>query len=1188
MTDSTPLTAAILSSLAARPFSTDELHAMPSVRAASGSNIAKVAQELGALQQRGLVGRQSRNWALTAKGRSTAKPDQASPKSRSTIPSRGSPIGPPPSASNPVETLSGSRFPARNAPTQASPTIPPRVPQPAAHAKTPARWSAPWEPFHKLLQYYIRCVEEDERPGLNCLYEDIGKTWIPIPHTREWSKSGDPSLTLPLMTWMSDFFRLAAQANDLPDFYYGYPVETFSWIDKEDASLRTFLTPALLQPVNVTTEGGRLNVQMRDTPRLNERWLEGHFYKEPKEAILSAVRAAPDHGIGTLARMVEILSPFLRNNRTIQRPDPSNLRPLPSNFDGEPNGLRNSAILISSKKLKYSRGLLAELRWIRDHAPESELEKTALRFFFRATPRSETKALEPRHSSAAIGLVATEPQFRISGLNSEQRTAVSAASTEPVTLILGPPGTGKTDVGAAIAIQQFLAKRSVLFCSRNHAAVREFASRCNGIPNCPPLVVQPGADGQPATYADAVIQILNVLAPESLKKAGSSPDLERLQTDASRTSVVLRELEQGFSIHRTQHEHAAKARGRIDRLANQVPEHLKAISATPEFPTGAATKIGPMHDAIDHLRTQLSTDGWSADNLIAMLRGWMLSVATGGDSRILASALGLEPVPALFKLHERLKWLQFASLVSDFATAHAEIRCAESTLSGARAMEQLAAAWQKEETRLIEITRAILPVFFGCRIERLSPDALQELLGLQPVLRSKDGKGLGEKLKGAINRRVQAAFPVCLQVLPLWAVTNLSLRRCIPLSPAAFDLAVIDEASQCDIASAIPVLFRAKRAAIIGDRFQLSHTTRLPLDRDGVIFGETGFEDPDSLIFRYAANSLYDLADYRLNLGGIGRKVMLREHYRCHEEIIGFCSDTFYPEPLRVRTEVARLRVPAGRAAGLHWTHLVSMIEKGSDGGCRSQAEAEACVREVVSLIRDRGFAGSIGIVTPFKAQKILLRQLVEQSLNSAELARCPVLADTAHGFQGGQRDVVLMSLVLGPDTPDGSKYFLSEGKNLFNVAISRAAAVLHVVGNLEYAEQCGIAHVVKFARYFKAKQARQQLQSKPPVPDKWENILHDLLEKAGIKTIRQHHVDGRFLDLAYIEAPRKIDIEVDGVATHLTEAGNRVDDDLWRDLRLQAQGWEVARFWVCQVRDQPDQCVSRIKNLIQSKKPLP
>ena len=1183
-TDASHLRSAVLSALSARPCSTDELNAVPSVRNASGGNIAKIAQELGALQQEGLVGRQSHRWTVTTKGKSAVKPAalvgaNMGPPFTVTM---GPKVGSTPFHAHPASGPPADRgFPVNAVHKQLGKTVPlPEIPKPTC------RWSPPWVPFHKLLHYYIRCVEEDERPGLNCLYEDIGKTWVSLPNTREWSKTGDSRLTLPLVSWMSDFFRLAAQTNDLPDFYYGYPVETFSWVDKEDASLRTFITPALLQPVTVTTEGGRLNVQMRDSPRLNERWLEGHFFKEPKDAILSAVRSIPDQGPGTLARMVEILTPFLRSNRTIQQPDPSNLRSLPSNFEGEPNGLRNSAILISSKKLKYSRGLLAELRWLRDHALEVDLEKTALRYFFRARPNSgagSDGATRLEAPTVSARTPATEPQFRISGLNSEQRAAVRAASTEPVTLILGPPGTGKTDVGAAIAIQQFLAGRSVLFCSRNHAAVREFTSRCNGVPECPALVVQPGEDGHPATYAEAVIQILNVLAPESLQKTDKSPHLQRLQTDAARTSAILRELEEGFAIHREQHESAAKAHARIDRLANQVPEILKAASAAPEFPVGAASNIGPKHDVIDRLHAHLSSGRWSADRLIAMLQGWMLAVATSRDSRVLADAVGLDPVPALFKLQERLKWLQSASLVSDFGVAHAEIRSAETALSGTRAAEQLAAAWQEEETRLIEITRAILPVFFGCRIERLSTDALQELLGLQPVLRSKDGKGLGEKLKGAINRRVQAAFPVCLQVLPLWAVTNLSLRRCIPLAPAAFDLAVIDEASQCDIASAIPVLFRAKRAAIIGDRFQLSHTTRLPLDRDGVIFGETGFEDLDSLIFRYAANSLYDLADFRLNPGAIGRKVMLREHYRCHEEIIGFCSDTFYPEPLRVRTEVARLRVPAGRAAGLHWTHLVSKIEKGAEGGCRSQTEAEACVREVVSLIRDRGFAGSIGIVTPFKAQKILLRQLIEQSLTSAELARCPVLADTAHGFQGGQRDVVLMSLVLGPDTPDGSKHFLSEGKNLFNVAISRAAAVLHVVGNLEYAEQCGIAHVVKFARYFKAKQARQQLQSKPPVPDKWENILHDLLDKAGIKIIRQHHVDGRFLDLAYIDPPRKIDIEVDGVATHLTEAGNRVEDDLWRDLRLQAQGWEVVRFWVCQVRDQPDQCVSRIEKLIQS-----
>jgi len=59
-------------------------------------------------------------------------------------------------------------------------------------------------------------------------------------------------------------------------------------------------------------------------------------------------------------------------------------------------------------------------------------------------------------------------------------------------------------------------------------------------------------------------------------------------------------------------------------------------------------------------------------------------------------------------------------------------------------------------------------------------------------------------------------------------------------------------------------------------------------------------------------------------------------------------------------------------------------------------------------------------------------------------------LVSTAHGFQGDERDLILFSLCGGPDMPDGAKTFLRENPNLFNVAVSRARAVLHIVGNRE------------------------------------------------------------------------------------------------------------------------------------------
>ena len=48
------------------------------------------------------------------------------------------------------------------------------------------------------------------------------------------------------------------------------------------------------------------------------------------------------------------------------------------------------------------------------------------------------------------------------------------------------------------------------------------------------------------------------------------------------------------------------------------------------------------------------------------------------------------------------------------------------------------------------------------------------------------------------------------QFLPCWAVTSLSAKGRIPFQPGIFDLVIIDEASQCDIASCPPVVVSRK------------------------------------------------------------------------------------------------------------------------------------------------------------------------------------------------------------------------------------------------------------------------------------------------------------------------------------------------------------------------------------------
>ena len=72
----------------------------------------------------------------------------------------------------------------------------------------------------------------------------------------------------------------------------------------------------------------------------------------------------------------------------------------------------------------------------------------------------------------------------------------------------------------------------------------------------------------------------------------------------------------------------------------------------------------------------------------------------------------------------------------------------------------------------------------------------------------------------------------------------------------SFAYVIIDEASQCDIASIIPLLFRAKRAVIIGDPKQLQHISQLSSKQDLALLNKYHI-DP---MWSYSANSLYALA----------------------------------------------------------------------------------------------------------------------------------------------------------------------------------------------------------------------------------------------------------------------------------------------------------------------------------------
>jgi DNA replication ATP-dependent helicase Dna2 len=133
----------------------------------------------------------------------------------------------------------------------------------------------------------------------------------------------------------------------------------------------------------------------------------------------------------------------------------------------------------------------------------------------------------------------------------------------------------------------------------------------------------------------------------------------------------------------------------------------------------------------------------------------------------------------------------------------------------------------------------------------------------------------------------------------------------------------------------------------------------------------------------------------------------------------------------------------------------VSFVPVESDRDARSNPnEARVVLDLVQALIRDRGIPPkSIGVVSPFRAQVVLLRQVLDGT---------GVTVDTVERFQGGERDVMILSFVRARATG-----FVFDDRR-FNVAVTRARRKLILVAHPELFRKSKYAWICTFTETLK------------------------------------------------------------------------------------------------------------------------
>jgi very-short-patch-repair endonuclease len=430
-----------------------------------------------------------------------------------------------------------------------------------------------------------------------------------------------------------------------------------------------------------------------------------------------------------------------------------------------------------------------------------------------------------------------------------------------------------------------------------------------------------------------------------------------------------------------------------------------------------------------------------------------------------------------------------------------------------------------------------------------SPSVLQALQGYATAIR-RIGQGTGPNAT-RYRRDARSHMTSAAAAVPCWIMSHAKISESMPADVGAFDLVIVDEASQSDL-WALPAILRGTKILVVGDDKQVSpdggfiSAQRVQELRDRFLMDQPYKEamTPEK--------SLYDLAARVF----AAHQVMLREHFRCVPPIIAYSNRVFYRgaiQPLRIPKGTERIDPP-----------LVDIyVEDGvRRRGSVNDREAAVIAEEIGALLTDARFAGrTIGVVSLLGIEQAkTIDQQVRRRFSATELRRRRFECGDARTFQGSERDIVFLSLVVDPG--DCKALSGNTFEQRFNVAASRARDRMYLVRSVKSSELSERDLRLTLLQHF----------DKPMVMGEEEAaLLIDLCESGferqvylslvskGYRVIPQVETGAYRIDMVVEGAgDLRLAVECDGDEFH---GPDRWPQDMARQRILERAGWT---FWRC------------------------
>jgi very-short-patch-repair endonuclease len=425
--------------------------------------------------------------------------------------------------------------------------------------------------------------------------------------------------------------------------------------------------------------------------------------------------------------------------------------------------------------------------------------------------------------------------------NVSQEAVLEAALGERLTVVTGPPGTGKSQTVVNLIANSWAQGRSVLLASTNNAAV------------------------------DVAVDRSEELAPGMLLRTGKKDLREALP------NLVTRVVKLSESVPP---EDWAKAESQLASVAKKRVEYINNLELLASLERDLLS--GLINE--EKIRNSLSIDP-------------TLDLSRDATRLLVARLRRIQSWPVLWRMRFRrvlrpygievTRQLEGAYRIIDWLAVHLEnlerpIRIgALGEKLGDRNVQlpELESAWRDASAEFVRL--------------RVSDSVSKNKGRFSALAGSRSGHG------GMLRsiEELSTGFKG-------WASTLLTLRSNFPLKAGSFDTVIIDEASQCHLAYVLPAAYRAKHLVVVGDPNQLQPITSLTEDQEEAIGKRVGVSADETLDRRLSSvrDSAFD--SFGSVVGDDGIK-LLNEHYRCHPRIARWFNQVFYGSRLEVLTDLS-------------------------------------------------------------------------------------------------------------------------------------------------------------------------------------------------------------------------------------------------------------------------------------------